>query len=466
MARPAITPIDQERPFDFNELFFSTTDPKGVILSGNQVFVRVSGYNTVEELIGKPHNVIRHPDMPRAIFKLLWEYLGERKPFIGYVKNLATDGCYYWVMALVVPTQGGFFSVRFKPSGSYFDLARDLYAELLAIERGAGDWREGMQAAGERLSALLTELGFANYSEFMNTALASEMAGRRARQGTTAGDATPLPSGDKQGKLASTLQSCHAVDRQLDDLCARVESFLDLIRKLEEKSAYLCDLSKNVRLVSINALTASYRLNQAGRGLAIVTHELATVSERSTNIIGELTAQTLVLTSALRETAAHATGAKLQVEMTIFFATELLRMENHEGVADSSLNRARADLLTLEDSFARSIARMLAALPRAQEPIIPLLQLRDRLIESLRLLSSVHISGKIQATHLAEAGHFHELFDQIFAQLHVAQKELQELSGGLLFLTDQLPDLERAGRFIQQSLGDLQAFDSTQLKAA
>ena len=74
MARPTFAPTGRERQFDHHELFFSTTDPKGVILSGNDVFVRVSGYSR-EALVGTAHNIIRHPDIPQAVFKLLWDYL-------------------------------------------------------------------------------------------------------------------------------------------------------------------------------------------------------------------------------------------------------------------------------------------------------------------------------------------------------------------------------------------------------
>ena len=106
MARPTVVPRPQERAFGPHELFFSTTDRKGIIRSGNQVFVRVSGH-PLETLLGAPHNIIRHPDMPRAVFQLLWSYLDQGKPFAGFVKNMAADGCYYWVMALVVPIDGG-----------------------------------------------------------------------------------------------------------------------------------------------------------------------------------------------------------------------------------------------------------------------------------------------------------------------------------------------------------------------
>ena len=91
MKRPTPQPI--ESPFAINEVFFSKTDTKGIIEYGNRVFYTTAKY-TPQELIGKPHSIVRHPDMPKAVFKLLWDYIKADKPFAGYVKNLAKDGSY------------------------------------------------------------------------------------------------------------------------------------------------------------------------------------------------------------------------------------------------------------------------------------------------------------------------------------------------------------------------------------
>ena len=100
MKRPPA--IDEAREFRIDEMFFSTTDRKGVIFSGNDVFVRVSGYGR-SELVGRPHNIIRHPEMPRAVFRLIWSRLLAGQPVAGLVKNLAADGRHYSVIALLQP---------------------------------------------------------------------------------------------------------------------------------------------------------------------------------------------------------------------------------------------------------------------------------------------------------------------------------------------------------------------------
>ena len=114
-----ITPINQESPFNIDELFVSVTDPLSTILYGNDVFCRVAKYDS-EDLIGHYHNLIRHPDMPKAAFRILWDYLLDQKPVAVYVKNMASDGSYYWVIALAFPVEEGYMSIRLKPTSPLF----------------------------------------------------------------------------------------------------------------------------------------------------------------------------------------------------------------------------------------------------------------------------------------------------------------------------------------------------------
>ncbi|MCA9851113.1 MAG: PAS domain-containing protein, partial [Dehalococcoidia bacterium] len=182
MARPSITPTNYERPFDLGELFFSTTDPKGIILSGNRVFARVSAYEE-DELLGQPHNMIRHPDMPRVVFKMFWEYLEAGRPIAAYVKNMAKDGGYYWVLATATPVGNRYLSVRMKPSADLLPTVEALYASLVkterAIESRGGTPRDAMEASGAQLAKSLVQLGFQDYDAFMHHALPTEIASRR-----------------------------------------------------------------------------------------------------------------------------------------------------------------------------------------------------------------------------------------------------------------------------------------------
>jgi len=98
---------DTECTFGTTTKLISVTDTKGTILDCNDAFVDVSGF-TKSELIGQPHNIVRHPDMPTEAYKVMWEHLKSGKPWMGLVKNRCKNGDYYWVDAYVTPiTQGG-----------------------------------------------------------------------------------------------------------------------------------------------------------------------------------------------------------------------------------------------------------------------------------------------------------------------------------------------------------------------
>lgn len=123
-----------ESPFPEGRLIVSRTDPEGIITHVNQSFVDMSGY-TREELLGAPHYILRHPDMPPVAFKGLWDTLALGEKWQGYVKNLRKDGGFYWVKATVIPNVRnnkvvGYTSVRRKPSRQKIDECTHLYPTL------------------------------------------------------------------------------------------------------------------------------------------------------------------------------------------------------------------------------------------------------------------------------------------------------------------------------------------------
>lgn len=116
----------------------SETDEKGNIIFANDDFCEIAEY-TVDELIGKPHNIVRHPDMPKVAFKDLWDTVKSGKVWTGYVKNGTKSGGYYWVFATVFPTttsegSKGYLSCRRKASKEEIEEHEALYKELKAKE--------------------------------------------------------------------------------------------------------------------------------------------------------------------------------------------------------------------------------------------------------------------------------------------------------------------------------------------
>lgn len=145
-ASRTVFATEAEVPFPEGRLIVSRTDLDGIITHANDAFVELSGWLR-EELIGRPHHILRHPDMPKAAFKGLWDTVAEGKKWHGYVKNLRKDGSYYWVYATAVPNirQGkiaGYTSVRRKPSRTRIDELIPVYRQWLALEQEQAQAKE------------------------------------------------------------------------------------------------------------------------------------------------------------------------------------------------------------------------------------------------------------------------------------------------------------------------------------
>jgi aerotaxis receptor len=167
-------PSSGEAPFGLHEVFFSRTDGRGVIQAGNYVFRRVGAYPW-EELIGAPHKLIRHPDMPKGVFSLFWDTIQRGDPMGAYVKNKSKDGLYYWVFAVVVPCQDGYLSARIKPSSKLFGEVRAFYAQMLKREKDQGVKPED---SAQYLLDWLGSHGYENYHQFAAHALSQELIAR------------------------------------------------------------------------------------------------------------------------------------------------------------------------------------------------------------------------------------------------------------------------------------------------
>ncbi|MGB0834799.1 MAG: PAS domain-containing protein [Psychrobium sp.] len=137
MIKVAENPI--EVLFEKDELIISKTDLRGNITYANRVFMRVSNFPE-SVLHGQPHNIIRHPDMPRGVYYALWKTLKAKREFFGFVKNLTAEGNYYWVFANITPDMvkdeiQGFFSVRRLPPRHALKTMEAVYDQMHEIER-------------------------------------------------------------------------------------------------------------------------------------------------------------------------------------------------------------------------------------------------------------------------------------------------------------------------------------------
>lgn len=161
-----------ERFFDKDEIIVSKTDIQGRITYANRVFMRVGLYEE-PELIGAPHSILRHPDMPRCVFKLLWDQIEGGHEVFAYVLNRAKNGDHYWVLAHVTPSYdgagqiNGYHSNRRVPARrAVNEIIIPTYSKLLEIEKNYANAKEGMAASYQYLQKLLKERG-STYDEFI-----------------------------------------------------------------------------------------------------------------------------------------------------------------------------------------------------------------------------------------------------------------------------------------------------------
>jgi PAS domain S-box-containing protein len=171
MTATAVRPTGVERVLDPDELIVSKTDAKGRITYANDVFCRMSAMRE-EELIGRPHNVVRHPDMPRAVFKYAWDTIQARQEIFAYVVNLAADGAHYWVFAHMTATGAagapitGYHSNRRAPARAAIAAVEPLYRRLRDVERAHASPRDALAASTEALHTALAQHG-RTYEEFV-----------------------------------------------------------------------------------------------------------------------------------------------------------------------------------------------------------------------------------------------------------------------------------------------------------
>ena len=164
MERPV--PTDVEREVTPVDLIVSKADAEGNITYVNPIFIKISGY-TQGELLDKPHAILRHPDMPKVIFKYLWDNIKEGRDVVAYVKNLCKDGSYYWVLATVKMAKNpdgsfrNYMSTRRRASQKAKETIGALYAKLLEIEKN-----EGVEASEKAFNDFLAEQGISDTESF------------------------------------------------------------------------------------------------------------------------------------------------------------------------------------------------------------------------------------------------------------------------------------------------------------
>lgn len=158
-----MVPSGKERLLDLDDIIVTKTDTTGKITYGNRTFYDFAGLSE-SECIGKQHNIIRHPEMPRCIFEILWKTLKGGEEIFAFVNNLSANGDNYWVLAHVTPSLDsdgltvGYHSSRRSPNRPILEKhIIPLYRELLAVEKSISSPRESMAASGKKIDNILQQ---------------------------------------------------------------------------------------------------------------------------------------------------------------------------------------------------------------------------------------------------------------------------------------------------------------------
>ena len=171
MAATQTKPTGRERFFGEEDIIVSKTDLRGRIRYANKVFLDIAGY-AESEVLGQPHNIIRHPDMPACIFQLLWNTIQAQEEIFAYVLNMAKEGDHYWVFAHVTPsydlngTHDGYHSNRRVPHPDALAKIKELYTVLKAEERRYPNIKDAMAASRKLIDDTLAAEGV-DYSEYI-----------------------------------------------------------------------------------------------------------------------------------------------------------------------------------------------------------------------------------------------------------------------------------------------------------
>jgi len=437
MKIQSVAPTGQEQHFEVNETFFSTTDERGVITSGNGVFSRTSGYG-LEELVGKPHNLIRHEDIPRCVFKLLWDTCKAGKPFSGYVKNQAKNGNHYWVLAIIVPIPGGYLSVRIKPTTALRGTVEGLYAKLLEVEKAelAKGASEGAAATASTrvLVQVLEGLGFADYAAFSHASLNAEVRNRdeqlaqrhlRLFPEHLAGGANP--------QLVGLFGQTRITYERLSALSLSLAPFTTLGEGIRKRREAVQDIAERFRINALNAHIAAHPLGSQGVVIGTVAHFLnshaQTLAANANSLAGGISAITASVSSIAWDIAV----ARIQIEMLLSFLAEgAAAGETREG------HRGR----DLRIAFSGTVGRALASIRELRNRLPEVQAVQDRLRRDIVHLHVAQISGLTEAARLAVGAGFVDMFGSLRAQIEAARRELvqlDEIVDHLALLTTQAP---------------------------
>ena len=331
-----------ERRFGAEDLFFSTTDTKGVIRRTNRVFDSLSRYSS-EELVGSPHNIIRHDDMPAGAFKLMWDELGQGRSSCVYVLNRAKDGLDYWVFATIAPLADGYLSVRVRPTNhAMFTPVKEIYSRVRAAERAYAEEGHGGREVAEHGAALLikelAELQYHDLHNFARAALPRELALL-----VVEGVRVP-PRAESDSPMFAVLQAVAAIERDTDELIYQLGEYQELINGLGSWAGGVRSVINRANRVGL--LMGEVTSPDGESSVPTVSERVKERSAQAVEVLRQLNSSLVALYEAASEVRFRSSMMRLHTLMAGIFAAAVL--DGEEGSADAIGDLAEAMLSDLE----------------------------------------------------------------------------------------------------------------------
>ena len=389
-------PSSGAAPFEVGEIFYSRTDRRGIIQSGNSVFQRVAHFNW-SELLGAPHRVIRHPDMPRGVFHIMWDHLLSGRTVGAYVKNRAKDGLHYWVFAIATPHGDGFLSARMKPTSTRLREVEALYAAIRSQENSEGISPKDSAA---RIMAALGDMGFGSYDDFAVDSLAGELTAERAVLGQ------PL----------NTIRHVHDTLRKLSTLRQQADELISSF-------AVLHGVPRNLQIKARTIEPSGGPLTALSQDYSMMSHDMETWFKA--NVLGENNNFDQI-GQAVRTILYGQTVQDILSRCLEQIATDAQRTDDPCDATEQAALKETANHLATE------AAGLVKVVMRDATGLLTTCQRMNR---TLIGLNTVRVTGKIENARL---GVGHDDLATIIAQLGTAQERV-----------------EAAFKTIQAALGDI-----------
>ncbi|MBC7738532.1 MAG: PAS domain S-box protein [Candidatus Saccharibacteria bacterium] len=367
-------PEAAEMPFAIEEVFYSRTDKRGVIASGNSVFQRISGFSW-EQLLGAPHRIVRNSDTPRAIFHLMWRTIQAGEACVAYIRNKTLDGRAYWVIATVFPLDDGYLSVRIKPTSPLFATIKSLYANLALAERTEGLTPD---ASEQRLLAELAKLGYADYQGFMQAALLAEY---RARNNN------PL--------LGTYFNELDKVNAGLD---STTKLQVDLLRSFDR----LRDLPTNMRIIAS-------RLEPSGGPISAISDIYSATSGELFQEITDFAQGKKSLSRRMQQAFDKATFLRLFAQLQ----GEVVLRTSDEKFENPRIER-RVEVAILSKLSQHCEVQAMTGLAEAEQLAGAMTRASSDLRRSMLGLDTIRVMGRVESGRLgAEGNRIGATIDQI-----------------------------------------------------